>query len=167
MVNSFVKMSRTALLAWLGAALIASAATTTAQAGAFAGYSGSWAGAGAISMTSGAVERMRCTAAYRVDTGGSTLEQDLNCASDSYKFQLQNKIDATGSDISGRWLEVTRSAEGTITGRINAGRIEGAVTGPGFTATFALRERGSRQQIVIKAQGGDIAEISAELVRAR
>ena len=167
MVNSFVKMSRTELLAWLGAALIASAAPAWAQAGAFAGYSGSWSGGGSISMTNGAVERLHCTAAYRADAAGSTLEQDLNCASDSYKFQLQNKIDAAGSDISGRWFEVTRGAQGTITGRLGAGRIEGAVTGPGFTATFTLRERGNRQQVVIKAQGGDIAEISAELARAR
>jgi hypothetical protein len=167
MVISFVKLSRTALLAWLGAGLIASAATAWAQAGPFAGYAGSWSGAGAISLTSGAVERMRCTAGYRVDAGGSSLAQNLNCASDSYKVELQNQIDATGSEISGRWVEVTHSAEGTITGRLTAGRIEGAVTGPGFTATFTLRERGNRQQIVIKVQGGDITEISAELARSR
>ena len=76
-------------------------------------------------------------------------------------------VKLTGSEISGRWVEVTHSAEGTITGRLGAGRIEGAVTGPGFTATFVLRERGNRQHIVIKVQGGEITEISAELARSR
>ena len=69
MVIRFIKLSRTALLAGLGAGLIASAATAWAEAGPFAGYSGSWSGAGAISLTSGAVERLHCTAAYRVDAG--------------------------------------------------------------------------------------------------
>ena len=168
MVLRFIKLSRTALFAWFGAALIASAATSGAQAaGPFAGYAGSWSGAGAISLTSGSVERMRCTAAYRVDAGGSTLVQNLNCASDSYKVDLQNQIDASGNDISGRWVETTRGAEGTITGHLGGGRIDGAVTGPGFTATFVLRERGNRQQIAIKVQGGDITEISADLARSR
>jgi hypothetical protein len=168
MVLRFIKLSRTALFAWFGAALIASAATSGAQAaGPFAGYAGSWSGAGAISLTSGSVERMRCTAAYRVDAGGSTLVQNLNCASDSYKVDLQNQIDASGNDISGRWVETTRGAEGTITGHLGGGRIDGAVTGPGFTATFVLRERGNRPQIAIKVQGGDITEISADLARSR
>jgi hypothetical protein len=118
-------------------------------------------------MTSGAVERLRCTAGYRVDDGGATLIQNLDCASDSYKVELRNQVQATGSDIVGRWFEVTRSAEGTVVGRVSGGRIEGTVSGPGFTAAFSLQVRASHQQVLIRVQGGDITQISAELSRSR
>jgi hypothetical protein len=93
--------------------------------------------------------------------------QNLNCASDSYKFDLKNQVQANGSDITGQWIEVTRGAEGAIVGRVGAGRVEGTVSGPGFTATFSLQVRANRQQILIRTQGGDIAQISAALTRAR
>ena len=166
---SFAKLLKCARLAALGAGVIAGATQVQAQtaSGPFAGYVGSWSGAGAMSLKSGGVERLRCTATYQVDNGGSTLAQNLNCSSDTYKFDLQNQIVATGANIAGRWFETVRNAQGEITGRLSPGRVDGSATGPGFTATFTLRERGNRQQVVIKAQGGDITEITAALVRSR
>ena len=142
----------------LAVALIAGAAHAQAVPGPFATFPGSWSGGGAISLTSGAVERLHCTAGFRVDDGGATLIQNLNCASDSYKFELRNQIQANGSDITGQWFEVTHNAEGAIVGRVSAGRIEGTVSGPGFTATFSLQAHANRQQILIRVQGGDIAQ---------
>ena len=169
MAMSFAKPLRKLPSVGLALALIASATHAQAQAarGPFASYPGSWSGGGAISLASGAVERLRCTAGYRVDDGGATLVQNLNCVSDTYKFELRTQIQATGSEITGRWFEVTRSAEGSIVGRVSGGHVEGTVSGPGFTATFSLQARASRQQVLIRSQGGDIAQISAELVRAR
>lgn len=169
MVMSFAKVLRNLPSIGLALALIAGAAQAQAQAarGPFANYPGSWSGDGAISLTSGAVERLRCTAEYRVEDRGATLAQNLNCESDSYKFELRTQIQATGSDITGRWFEVTRNAEGAIAGRVSGSRVEGTVSGPGFTATFSLQARGNRQRVLIRAQGGEIAQISAELARAR
>jgi hypothetical protein len=166
---SFAKLLRNLPSVGLALALIAGATHAQAQAarGPFAIFPGFWSGGGAISLTSGAVERLRCTAGYRVDDGGATLVQNLNCASDSYKFELRTLIQATGSDIAGRWFEVTRNAEGAIVGRVSGGHVEGTVSGSGFTATFSLQARANRQQVLIRAQGGEIAQISAELARAR
>jgi hypothetical protein len=169
MVMNFTKLLRNSRSVGLAVALIAGATHAQAQAvrGPFATFPGSWSGGGAISLASGAVERLHCTAGYRVDDGGATLVQNLNCASDSYKFELRTQIQANGSDITGRWFEVTRNAEGSIVGRVSGSHVEGTVSGPGFTATFSLQARGNRQQVLIRAQGGDIAQISAELARAR
>jgi hypothetical protein len=169
MAMSFTKPLRKLPSVGLALALIVSATHAQAQAarGPFASYPGSWSGGGAISLASGAVERLRCTAGYRVDDGGATLVQNLNCVSDTYKFELRTQIQATGSDITGRWFEVTRNAEGSIVGRVSGGHVEGTVSGPGFTAAFSLQARASRQQVLIRSQGGDIAQISAELARAR
>jgi hypothetical protein len=169
MLMNFTKMLRNSRSVGLAVALIAVATHAQAQAvrGPFATFPGSWSGSGAISLASGGVERLHCTAEYRVDDGGATLMQNLSCASDSLKVDLKNQIQANGSDIAGQWVEVTRHAEGAIVGRVSAGRIEGTVTGPGFTATFSLQTRANQQQILIRTQGGDIAQISAALTRAR
>jgi len=168
MLMNFTKMLRNSRSVALAVALIVVATHAQAQAvrGPFATFPGSWSGGGAISLASGAVERLHCTAEYRIDDGGATLMQDLNCASDTYKFELKNQIQANGSDITGQWIEVTRHAEGAIVGRVSAGHIEGTVTGPGFTATFLLQARANQQQILIRVQGGDISQISAALTRA-
>jgi hypothetical protein len=169
MLMSFTKMLRNSRSVGLAVALTVVATHAQAQAvrGPFATFPGSWSGGGAISLASGAAERLHCTAEYRVDDSGATLMQNLNCASDSYKFDLKNQVQANGSDITGQWIEVTRGAEGAIVGRVGAGRVEGTVSGPGFTATFSLQVRANRQQILIRTQGGDIAQISAALTRAR
>ena len=149
----------------LAMALIAGAAHAEAARGPFATFPGAWSGDGSISMTSGAVERLRCKADYSLDDGGATLMQSLDCTSDSYTFQLKNQVQATGSDVAGQWIETTRHAQGTVAGKVAGGRIEGTVTGPGFTATFSLQAHASQQQVLIKVQGGDIAQISASLTR--
>jgi hypothetical protein len=167
MLMNFTKMLRNSRSVGLAVALIVVATHAQAEAvrGPFAIFPGSWSGGGAISLASGAVERLHCTAEYRIDDGGATLMQNLNCASDSYKFELKNQIQADGSDVTGQWIEVTLHAQGAIVGRVSAGHIEGTVTGPGFTATFSLQARANQQQILIRTQGGDIAQISAALTR--
>lgn len=168
MVSCVIKRSRIALLAGLIAATLASAAQAqTSAKDPFAGYTGSWSGGGKISLTDGSVERLRCTAKYHVEEDGTLLVQSFDCASDSYKFDLENTIKASGSEITGTWIETTRSAQGMIAGRMTPGHVEGTVTGGAFSATFAFSERGNRQQIVIHVQGASVSEISAELARAR
>jgi hypothetical protein len=169
MLISFTKLLRNLFSVGLAVALIAAASHAQAQAvrGPFATFPGSWSGGGAISLASGAVERLHCKAGYRLEDGEATLIQNLNCASDSYKFELRTQIQSTGGDITGRWFEVTRNAEGTIVGRVSGSRIEGTVTGPGFTATLSLQARANQQQVLIRTQGGDITQISAELTRGR
>ncbi len=169
MLMNFAKSLRKSRSVGLAVASIALATHAPAQTarGPFATFPGAWSGGGAISMTSGAVERLRCKADYRVDDGGATLVQNLDCSSDSYKFELRSQVQATGSDIAGQWLEVTRNAQGAVVGRVSGGRIEGTVSGPGFTATFSLQARVNQQQVLIRTQGGDIAQISATLTRTR
>ena len=77
MITSFSNLWRTARLAALGATLTVMGATPQACAqaalGSFAGYAGAWSGGGKIALASGGVERMRCTADYRVEQGGAAL----------------------------------------------------------------------------------------------
>jgi hypothetical protein len=169
MLTSFAQFWRAALVAGLGAALVTSATQTQAQTASspFVGYAGSWSGGGKISMVDGRVERLRCNARYYVKEGGALLVQSFDCVSDTYKFELKNQIEAIESDIHGNWYEVTHQAQGSITGRMRGDHIDGTVSGLGFTATFSFYEHGNRQQLLIGAQGGDVAQVTTELTRSR
>ena len=49
--------------------------------GPFLGLSGHWSGAGTVTLTNGATERIRCKAAYAVSSTGKSVQQTLRCAS--------------------------------------------------------------------------------------
>ena len=76
-----------AAVAVLGVALAASPGY--AQSGPFAGMAGNWSGGGTVTLDDGSTERIRCRATYAVGAGGNGLNQNLTCASDSYKFDLR------------------------------------------------------------------------------
>ena len=66
-----------------------------AQSGPFSGMAGSWSGSGTITTSAGS-ERLRCRVRYVVTSGGATLQQDLRCASDSYRFDVRSDVTYRG-----------------------------------------------------------------------
>ena len=66
-------------------ALVLLVALPAAQAVAspFANLGGSWSGAGVITNSSGATEKIRCRATYTVDRNGDNLSIALRCATTS------------------------------------------------------------------------------------
>src|SRR6202035_4324193 len=91
--------------AGVGAALLLSVQASHAQSGPFAGFDGSWAGNGTVSLSDGTTERIRCKADYKVNGSGLGLKQSLHCASDSYTFDLSRDVTSQGDRISGNWSE--------------------------------------------------------------
>jgi hypothetical protein len=132
---------------------LVSGSASYAQSGAFAGMAGIWSGAGNVTFDDGSTERIRCRASYAVGNGGTGLNQNLTCASDSYKFNLSSNIIAERGTLSGTWNESSRGINGNIEGRGNNGNFEIVASSPGFTANLAVTTRGNRQSVVIKAEG--------------
>jgi hypothetical protein len=135
--------------------------------GPFAGLSGSWSGSGTIMLANGRTERLRCQATYMVAPSGRNLRQNLRCASDSYNFDLRTSVEYTEGALSGTWTEVTRNAQGRISGRASGSRIEAAAQGPNFSAGLAIGTRGDRQSVNIRSQGTELAQVSIVLSRMR
>ena len=133
--------------------------------GPFHDFDGAWSGAGKITMKDGANESIRCRANYMITEGGRLLSQDLRCASDSYKFELQTTVAHNAGNITGQWNETTRSVVGSITGRVNGGEIEAVATSPAFTANLAISTRGNQQSVSIKAPGSEVSEVTITLRR--
>jgi hypothetical protein len=135
------------------------------SAGVFDGLAGSWAGEGSIRENSGSTERMKCVATYDVAGGGDTLNQNLKCASDSYKFELHTQLQNQGGSIVGNWSEATRNVEGGISGHGSKGLIQVLARGQTFSANVSVATHGSQQSVDIRAQSTDLSNISITLHR--
>src|SRR5580704_12746501 len=130
----------------------------------FAGLSGHWSGAGTITMTDGATERIRCKASYAVSATGKAVEQTLRCASDSYRLEISSNVISQGGSLSGSWAEATRGVSGNVSGRASGAAISANVAGAGFTARIDVRTHGDRQSVTLKPQSGtDVAAVSIAL----
>jgi hypothetical protein len=138
---------------------------STAQPGAFAGLAGSWSGAGTISFSKGAEERIRCRATYSVAGGGHELSQSLRCASDSYNFDLRSDVRSSGGAITGQWSEQSRNVGGSVTGEARGNRIQVLVDSSGFSATLTLVTQGNHQQISIRSRGQELSGANISLSR--
>src|SRR6266480_7014691 len=135
------------LILAIGTLLVASVCgfASYAQSGPFAGMAGNWSGGGTVTLDDGSTERIRCRATYAVGAGGNGLNQNLLCASDSYKFDLRSSVIAEGGALSGTWSESSRGVNGTLQGRGANGNFQVLASAAGFNANISLTTRGNRQ----------------------
>jgi len=132
--------------------------------GPFSALPGSWAGTGTITMSNGAKERIRCQGQYRLETRTSVRLQ-LDCASDSYRFELRSTTVAVNGGLSGTWSEQTRRVAGEISGRIAGDRVNIRAEGQTFTALLDMTTRGDRQSVSIRSPGSEMSQVSISLTR--
>jgi hypothetical protein len=133
--------------------------------GPFAALQGSWSGTGAIVMSNGTKERIRCDANHRLGASSNELRLELTCASDSYKFNLQSQIVHADGTISGNWFETTRATGGAIVGRIAGNQINVRAEGQSFNAILTVTTRGDRQAISIQSPGSEMSDVTITLTR--
>jgi hypothetical protein len=167
-VKSKLKSSVPIVLALLGAGLfIPRVNEADAQAAPpFADLSGKWSGNGSIALTNGTTERLRCDATYVVTVGGENLDQTLRCASDSYNFDLRVTLVDTAGEILGNWNEVSKNVQGGISGHDSKGLIDAMVNGQTFTASVIVATKGTEQSVKIRAQSGDLSQVTITLHHA-
>src|SRR5215471_394690 len=152
--------------AGVGAALMLSVAAGHAQSsGPFAGFDGAWSGNGTVSLSDGTTEHIRCKAEYKVNPNGLSLKQKLDCASDSYKFDLTSDVTSNGDRISGNWSEASRNLFGNLQGTAGGGTIQVFVEANGFAANLTLRTNGNHQTVQINSKG-EIRGVNITMVRS-
>lgn len=130
-------------------ATFAASSASYAQASAFAGMAGTWSGGGTVALDDGSSERIRCRSVYKV--AGATMEMNLTCASDAYKFNLQAAVEAQNGEVTGNWTESSRNVGGSIQGRGAHGSFQVVAQAAGFNANIALKTTGNKQSISMKA----------------
>src|SRR5215471_14535652 len=125
--------------------LLPLASPVHAQSSPLLPLSGKWAGAGTVALASGTKERIRCRSNNQVDSGGTSVQLELRCASDSYKFELRSYITYSG---------------GQVMGRASGSQIQATAAGQTFTAILAMNTRGNTQSITIRSPGSELSEAS-------
>ena len=156
---------RSASAAGLVAGLALSTPASFGQSAPFAGFGGNWSGKGTVTLSDGSKENIRCKASYRVDRTGTTMNQSLHCASDSYRFDLSSNVVSHGSEITGQWSEASRNLFGSMRGRAGGGEIEVFAQAAGYAANLTIRTQGKRQSVWITSKG-EIRNVSITMVRS-
>jgi hypothetical protein len=133
----------------------------------FAGLAGNWSGGGFIMLASGGRERLRCRSTYTVGEDGARLRQNLRCASDSYRFDVNGSIVSDRGALTGTWSEINRNVSGNVSGRVSGSQIEARIEGPGFSASMAINTRGDRQSVTIRSPGHEVTEVSLALTKSK
>ena len=131
----------------------------------FLEFFGTWRGFGHVVASDGHSERIACRATYSESGSSKALSQSLVCASDSYRFDVHSYVVANDRGVEGYWQEATRNVNGQLTGQVEAGRFEGSIAGPSFSAQLSLRTTGRKQAVSITPQGGDIVRVDIMLSR--
>lgn len=129
----------------------------------FNALAGAWSGGGTIQMANGNTEKLRCRANYNVGGGGASLTQDLRCASDSYRVDIQANVALNGSAVVGTWTETSRGVSGRVSGRLNGNDVTAQIVSPSFAAGLSIGTRGSSQSVSIRVNGGDVSSVSLSL----
>lgn len=131
----------------------------------FADMAGSWFGGGRLYTEDGS-EPIRCRARYVVSREGLRVDQDLVCASASYRFNVNSYVVDRSGNVFGTWSETPNDLAGQIEGVVRGNRIEARILGSSFTAHLSLVTRGNTQTVAIVPQGNpDIREVAVELRR--
>lgn len=137
-----------------------------AASGTFATFAGAWSGSGTATLTNGSNEPIRCRAVYRVAQAGESVQLNLRCASDSYRFDLNGNVVNNGGAISGTWSETTRNTSGSVSGTVNSGQIRARVDAPGFAANLYITANGNRQSVSISSAGTELTRVTLTMARS-
>jgi hypothetical protein len=132
-----------------------------AAPGPFAFLSGNWTGNGTIKVRSGQKERIRCKIGYAVPAAGTSFDQTLKCASDSYSFDAQSSVNHGGGSLNGTWS--IYNLKGQVTGVAKGNKINAKVRGDGLIVSVNVTTTGDDQSVFITSEGTDVTEVSIKL----
>jgi hypothetical protein len=156
---------------WLVLTSLASAFLTwvpsrAQAAGPFDELGGAWSGSGIVNLREGSKERVRCKAKYVVKSNGYSIDQELTCASDAYKFEMSSNIVQQGEALSGIWFESVHRVAGKVVGRSNGSQIQVRAEGDTFTALLNVSTHGDKQSLVMESPGSKVESVTIALTRA-
>jgi hypothetical protein len=146
-------------------ALSLSVVPVYAQQGPFTDLSGSWAGAGNITLAGGSREPIRCRASYDTQASGNDLKLALRCASDSYNVDFSGNAKNNGGTLSGSWFEATNHVAGQFFGSVRGNRIDARIEGQSFAAFLDVTTHGNRQSVSLRSPGSHVTNVTISLKR--
>ncbi len=163
MVNQFRKWYLGCLVATTATTLMLALMVQPVAAANVKNLAGRWSGWGSVKLSNGATEQVKCVATYFVKKAGALINQNLRCASASYKIDAKANYNVKGSALTGEWEERTHSAKGNVQGRMTGDGFQLAVKGETFSARMIVSSSRCKQSINISPRGLDVSRISIGL----
>ncbi|MCH9807494.1 MAG: hypothetical protein K0U74_07170 [Alphaproteobacteria bacterium] len=158
----FERFGRGAMLAGL-VSMLAVFTVGSAGAGSVDKLAGRWSGWGAVKMSNGSTEQLKCIATYFVKNSGGNVDQNLRCASASYSIDAKANYIINGEALSGSWEERKHSARGAVNGKVTNDGFRLSVKGDTFSANMIVTSSKCKQSISIRPQGLNVSQISIGL----
>jgi hypothetical protein len=150
----------------VGSALFVALAASPAMAeGAFAGFNGTWRGAGNITLAGGQKEKLTCKAYYNPKNAGAELGIALTCSSQANKIELRANLNSSGDTVSGSWEERAFNSSGSIAGKANGSKLNLSITGT-LKGTMSISTGGSSQSVNIRTDGTGFKSVSLSLSKS-
>jgi hypothetical protein len=146
-----------------GLFLAATVAAVPASASPLSDLPGRWSGWGSVTMSNGNSEQVKCVATYFVAGGGSSLQQNLRCASTSYKIDATATLKVNNGQVSGEWHERIYSANGSVAGRLTGSGFNLSIQGENFNAAMLVTTSSCKQSVSIAPRGFGISKIAMNL----
>lgn len=165
MTGSVVHWARPVLAGALLAVAVGASGTAARADSAVENLAGKWSGQGALETSQGARETVKCVVVYEVKSGNTVINQNLRCASASYKIDAQTQMKVAGGQLSGTWAESSFGTSGSVSGQVRAGGFNIVVDGGLFSARMTVAAGKSSQTLNILPAGLAVTKISIGLKR--
>ena len=136
--------------------------TTSAPAGVFDNYSGTWRGTGKVIFKSGKRETVVCKIRSVVEINGTRAYHKVKCKSDSKKINVRISLSAGNAIIIGNW-SASGAVEGSVYGKVDGRSLKLQLSGRGISAFLYLATSRCRQKMSLTGKIGKIRKISVLL----
>lgn len=131
----------------------------TALAEPIGDLAGFWSGNGAVTLSSGNTERVKCSVFYKAADNNSQLKQTLRCASADYTINATADLQVKGGQVTGSWEEKTYAAKGEVTGRYSGEAFALTIQGANFSASMNVALSACKQSINISPKGLEVTKV--------
>lgn len=142
--------------------LLLSLASPAMADGVFAGFNGTWRGAGNITLSGGQKEKLTCKAYYNPKSAGAELGIALTCSSQANKIELRANLNSSGNNVSGSWEERAFNSSGSISGKANGNKLSLSISGT-LKGTMSISTGGGSQSVSINTDGTGFKSVSLSL----
>ena len=115
-------------------------------------FAGSYRGAATVTLSGGQSENLTCTSINGVK--GSSLTIAIRCANASSKFEARSRVVLAGSSLSGTWLIIDPSYDGTVSGTAHGDTLSVRIAGPAFSGTATVRKDGQGLHVRLMIKDG-------------
>ena len=166
MTGNFVRSARLATLAFVAAGGCVLGSSVASAESAVENLAGKWTGQGALETSSGTRETVKCVVVYEVKSANTVINQNLRCASASYKIDAQTQMKVAGKELSGTWAESSFGTSGTVAGHVRPGGFTIVVDGGLFSARMSVASGKSSQTLNILPAGLAVTKISIGLKKS-